>query len=1156
MQFAVLPTLVLAIASAVAQDQPVLARVEGRVVDLRGEPLPAAVVFVTAWSDPDTVLARATADGDGRFVLGQVPVRDSWGIGAEAPGRTTHRTWTVPGRGPVTVQLPEAVRVNGRLRNRAGEPVAGATVVADLAFARELQGVRDLAVTDAEGRFELPRVPLGVVSFLAVVPGEGLALLRRHVTADTVIELSPEGKTVDTTIAVVGLPPAGPPAGAAVNLTPFGGAVRALPPPWQRAALARDGRCTLVGLPEWRFTVTPEIPGFLCHPVSARLQPGTALLQFTAVARSSPALQWSGYVHDPAGQPVPGLALELRGTNTAARAEAVTGADGRWRFELPVAPGNVVVIRVAAGDHVLDTRPPDDPMVLLEARSAAQYRGPAEPDRTLMLRAIRGAAVAGKVLRPDGGPATFAVVRLEESHPTRVPAWFELARVTTDHDGNYTFRGVHPLDRPVRIAVQDPAGAASGEPFELRAAGASVVRPDLQLAPPATVEGDVRDRAGKPVAGLRVWLREWEVGANKQRSGSLVEVLTDSAGRFRFAGVAPGGATLQVLFEEEFVTANAASPFEVEAGSTHRFQLTFAGGPPVPPAAPPIPPPAPARPPAPAPEPPADERVEGRVVDLGGEPLAAATVFVTAWTDPDTVLARAVADGDGRFVLAKVPVCGVWGVGASAPGRATNRVQASPGRGPVTVQLPEAVVVRGQLRNRAGKPVAGATVTASLFHALQGARDLAVSDADGRFELARVPLGVVWFLAVVPGEGIAGLQQHVTGPATIGLAPAPKTVDATIEVAGLPADGPPAGAVVHVSAAATGIDLLPPPWVRPPLDRQGRCVLAGVPEWKLTMTPEIPGYLCVPVSALFEFGKVLRFTAVPRDSPALRWHGQVHDAEGRPIAGLALALHAADAGGARTTALTDSDGRWQFVLPVAPGNDVVIQAAPGAWVLDVQPPDHRTLPPPGREASQYRGKAEPGQPLTLRAIRAATVTGRVLRADGRPAALATVRLEESYPTRTPPWIWLAFTTTDHAGHYEFRNVHALDRPLRIAVRDIEGAATGQPFDLDRAGMQVAAPDLQLAPGGQVEGDVRDPGGKPVPGLRVRLQEWDVARGRAQGAVAEAMTDSAGRFRFRGVAPGAVALQVALAQFTDPKVEEPFEVDAGKTHSFRLTFVGK
>jgi len=121
--------------------------------------------------------------------------------------------------------------------------------------------------------------------------------------------------------------------------------------------------------------------------------------------------------------------------------------------------------------------------------------------------------------------------------------------------------------------VQGGYGAADSETFTLAEAGARVAVPDLKLAPAATVEGTVLDPQQKPAPGIRVWLRDWDFAKSGQKSGSVVEVITDRQGRYRFLGVPPGGAWLQLLVDGEHPRDRAVEPFEVEAGKSYTFEL-------------------------------------------------------------------------------------------------------------------------------------------------------------------------------------------------------------------------------------------------------------------------------------------------------------------------------------------------------------------------------------------------------------------------------------------------------------------------------------------------------------------------------------------------------------------------------------------------------
>lgn len=551
---------------------PAIERVEGRVVDLLGEPLVAAMVVVTPWRDPDTVLARGATDGEGRFVFGSVPIRDAWGVRASSPHCASASLWAVPGRGPFTVRLPESVRVAGHLRDRGGKPVAGVVVNATLAYARELAGACDRAVTDDDGRFELKNVPLGFVCFAAVIPDVGLGLSWRHVRGEDVVDIGPPaGKSMDTVIEIEGLPIDGPPPGAAVAIRSRNRLCSQLPPPWNRVPMDRSGRIEIRQMPESWFEVTPEIPGFVCQPLASDLRPDNRQLRFVALRADDARLLWQGTLTDDLGKPCAQCDLEVRGKNAGPRATTRTDADGRWRLSLPVPVGQEVVVRLLPGDLVLDV---DSPMARLDWRAASEFRGQFAPNAPLALRAQRAAQVAGTVVLADGAPAVGVVVQLEQFERDRLPKWSWGASATTDARGNYVFRGVHATSRPVRCRVQSGEGVGTTAEFALDLPGMRVEPPPLQLSSTAVVEGVVRDAAGKPVPGLRVWLRELEGATNVYR-GSIFETYTDHQGRCRWSGLASGRVVLQMVLDQESPAANAGPPIEVEAGRVSQVTLTW-----------------------------------------------------------------------------------------------------------------------------------------------------------------------------------------------------------------------------------------------------------------------------------------------------------------------------------------------------------------------------------------------------------------------------------------------------------------------------------------------------------------------------------------------------------------------------------------------------
>ena len=250
-------------ATAAAEPTVVL---EGRVVDLRGEGVSLASMSVVTRQDPEHVLARGVCDGEGYFRIGKVPKRDSWLVLASSEGRCRGQTsiWGDPK--PLLIEVHDAASLRGVLRNRAGQPVAGAIVRAEL-DARILDGVHADATTDDEGRFLLQGVPLGFVRVSAVVPGVGLAERRQLLTGDADTVLTPsDGPTTSLRIEVEGVPEdVGAQLGA--SIWPYGkGGLQEFPPPWDRPVFDKASRCELLHVPDLEYHVRPNAPGFAFAP--------------------------------------------------------------------------------------------------------------------------------------------------------------------------------------------------------------------------------------------------------------------------------------------------------------------------------------------------------------------------------------------------------------------------------------------------------------------------------------------------------------------------------------------------------------------------------------------------------------------------------------------------------------------------------------------------------------------------------------------------------------------------------------------------------------------------------------------------------------------------------------------------------------------------
>lgn len=564
-------------AAGAAQEPPVAppatTLVEGRVVDMRGEGVPAARIRVTG-REVEQELAHGVADGEGYFRIPRVQPAAWYRVMASSEGRCTGTAYIRPPSTSCLVTVHDAATVRGVLRDRQGEPVGGAIVRAEPRM-RSLWGVSVDATTDRDGRFELRDVPLGYITIGAIVPGEGFARVESIVAGDTEVALTPSLEATTTLrIVVTGIPEAAA-ASLGCMLLPYrDGSLQRFPPPWDRPAFGADGVCELAPVPEQvEYMVRPGAEGFVFEPRELRTEAeGPFELHFVARPAGATDLRCPIELRDSAGASLAGVKLVMRASNGGQQAEVVTDAEGRALFDSPLGVGSEAVVFSADERWVLDP-PASAPNGLRDRRSAAWHPFVVEPDRTIELRAIRACTVAGRLVSADGRPAAFVRIECEGDDARRWPRWMAFAYGETDREGRYRFRNLHHDADAVRVRVEGPQGTATSEPFVLAEPGTSVEVPELRLSPAASIAGVVVDAEGRPAPGVRVWLRDWDMDRNRQRSGSIVEVVTDRAGRYRFAGVPSGGAWLQLQIENEHTRDRAVEPFEVEPGRTYTHDL-------------------------------------------------------------------------------------------------------------------------------------------------------------------------------------------------------------------------------------------------------------------------------------------------------------------------------------------------------------------------------------------------------------------------------------------------------------------------------------------------------------------------------------------------------------------------------------------------------
>jgi RNase P/RNase MRP subunit p29 len=554
----------------------------------------------------------------------------------------------------------------------------------------------------------------------------------------------------------------------------------------------------------------------------------------------------------------------------------------------------------------------------------------------------------------------------------------------------------------------------------------------------------------------------------------------------------------------------------------------------------------------------ATARIAGRVVDLRGEPVPAAEVWVTTGYDPQ-VLARTRADGEGLFLLAHVPQRDWWNVHATAEGLVVGCEHFGRRYGPVTVNLHDAAVVTGTLCDHAGKPVAKAPVRATLHHSRILFRVLsdAVTGEDGSFRLDKVPIGQVDVRAIVPGEGMAAAQLQVIGPCAVALqggALPPTSV--SLQVTGLSAAALAEARVLLLPYDGGSLQTLPPPWDHPRLAADGTLSIDGLPQFEYRISVAAKGFVFAPselrVKGAGPHHMQFAATALGAGTP---WSGVVLDAKKQPVAGVRLQLRGErDSYGVEV--VSDAQGALTFACPLPAGSMAFVDAQDDRYVVTAaqggEVDEQRrslVLVHDGREPVVFDQKAT----LEVQVAAACVVEGRVLLADGRPAACVDVRVGGDVPGRWPSWVAFGYGSTDREGRFRIGGIAARDGGMRVQVEGSAGSGTSDLFAVAEPGTAVTGIEVKLSPPASIAGVLKDATGALCPGVRVWLRDWDLAKGNQRsGSVTEVLTDRLGRYRFVGVPAGGAILQLPTEERgAKVTMSEPVDVQPGSASTVDL-----
>lgn len=270
----------------------------------------------------------------------------------------------------------------------------------------------------------------------------------------------------------------------------------------------------------------------------------------------------------------------------------------------------------------------------------------------------------------------------------------------------------------------------------------------------------------------------------------------------------------------------------------------------------------------------------------------------------------------------------------------------------------------------------------------------------------------------------------------------------------------------------------------------------GLGRWAVSVAHDGYAERALPAFEVAEGGVLDLGTIELR--PGADLAGRISDPGGRPIEGAEVAVtpvldpsgFAPRAAGGRT----ESDGEGRFLVRALPlGVPVRVEVRHEGFlerVLEVVPP----LEAPLRVTLQPGGR----------------IAGRVLRADGEPAADASVAVDTLHVGA------VRRTYTDELGAFELAGVPPGPVTLRVnAPGHLERTAGLEVRD----GEAVGPLEIRLEAGVTVVGRVLSPRGEPVPGVGV------VLRSDSPGFPPDASTDDRGAFELHGVTPGTARVVV-------------------------------
>lgn len=628
-----------AVGARVAVDRPAATRgatgggsLSGLVLDEALEPAPGVEVIIqrTA-SEQNTPVSDAprtvTTGPDGTFAADGLPfgsyslLATRGDLGAAFYAQTGPFR---PGVNDLTLQLRPAHSLAGRVTNAQGEFVAGAEVTVlclpPMGMMRQQSGLRNpeeiaqalplAALSGDQGGFEFERVPVNQA--LVAVKAEGYA---SHVTG--LLQLPAAGVTVTLDMG-------GSVAGRVLQddtgepLSGFALRVKGATMVDALEATTNDsGEYVCAGLRPGEYVIEPADELWTNSGERPRVKLGTEeQRQGIELWVTQGGIIRGRVYHEETGAGIPGAAVILRPNLMGWGASVDTDTNGA--YELRGVPPGEHSLALRIKDRCITNPYIEQEQALISMKAGGVLEG-------IDLPVFMGTTISGQVQHADGTPAPSATVWV-------VPIiGYNRTQVMADQDGAFAVSGVANGEQFRLQASKGTQASAATDTLQVPATGGldGIV---LTLQEGGVIGGTVVTPSGAPLAGMGVLL-----GREGFMSFQPGYTLTDEAGRFLSAGLAPGLYTLTAMTQGEQGGPDSTAKVELAAGQrVDGVVLTWSK-----------------KPPASGPE--GNLTISGQVVDDANKPLSDAVVY-------------AHLDGANTNYTTKSLLDGAFSVSGLAPG--------------------------------------------------------------------------------------------------------------------------------------------------------------------------------------------------------------------------------------------------------------------------------------------------------------------------------------------------------------------------------------------------------------------------------------------------------------------------------------------------------